>query len=137
MWTIGYSDAAGHLYVLIDNNGSTQPTCYVDSDVRFADGRWHHVAVTFEPDGNGNTRCKVYKDYAPVQLYHYAGSTKMPLSETHTFSGPLEMADHGYSCMALGNNYNGWIDEVRISKGVLTVDQMMHVHKRGTVISVR
>ena len=137
MWTIGYSDAAGHLYVLIDNNGSTQPTCYVDSDVRFADGRWHHVAVTFEPDGNGNTRCKVYKDYAPVKLYHYAGSTKMPLNETHTFSGPLEMADHGYSCMALGNNYNGWIDEVRISKGVLTVDQMMHVYKRGTVISVR
>ena len=137
MWTIGYSDTAGHLYVLIDNNGGTQPTCYVDSDLCFADGRWHHVAVTFEPDGNGNTRCKVYRDHVPVQLYYYVGSTKMPLNETHTFSGLLEMGEHGYSCMALGNNYDGWLDEVRISKGVLTVDQMMHVQKRGTMISVR
>ena len=39
--------------------------------------------------------------------------------------------------MAIGSRYNGYIDEVRVSKGVLTVDQMLHVLKNGTVISVR
>ena len=124
LWGVGYHQTSGSLYVLMDNNGSSQALYYPDDNVSFADGRWHHVAVTYEPDGNGNTLCKFYRDY--VQL----GATK-------TFTGELECGDHGTSSFAIGSRYNGFIDEVRISKGVLTVDQMLHVTKNGTVISIR
>jgi hypothetical protein len=49
----------------------------------------------------------------------------------------LECGDYGTSSFAAGSRYNGYLDEVRISKGVLTVDQMMHAIKRGTVLSIR
>ncbi len=124
LWGVGYHQTSGSLYVLMDNNGSSQPLYYPDDTVSFADGHWHHVAVTYEPDGNGNTLCKFYRDY--VQL-----------GETKTFTGELECGDYGTSSFAIGSRYNGYIDEVRVSKGVLSVDQMLHVTKNGTVISIR
>ena len=124
LWGVGYHQTSGSLYVLMDSNGSSQPLYYPDDNVSFADGRWHHIAVTYEPDGNGNTLCKFYRDY--VQL----GATK-------TFTGELECGDHGTSSFAIGSRYNGYIDEVRVSKGVLSVDQMLHALPRGTVIILR
>ena len=124
LWGVGYHQTSGSLYVLMDSNGSSQALYYPDDTVSFADGRWHHVAVTYEPDGNGNTLCKFYRDY--VQL----GATK-------TFTGELECGDHGTSSFAIGSRYNGYIDEVRISKGVLAIDQMMRVVKRGTSLCIR
>ena len=125
MWGVGYKDAAGHIYALMDSNGKAPATLhYPDDTVSFADGRWHHVAVTYEPDGNGNTLCKVYKDYKQI------GSTKL-------FTGELECGDHGASSVAIGSAYNGYIDEVRISKGVLSVNQMLHVEKPGSIIIIR
>ncbi len=124
LWGLGYKDTAGHIYVVMDVNGTTPPLYYPDDNVSFADGRWHHVAMTYEPDGTGNTLCKVYKDYVQI------GTTK-------TFTGELEVGDHGTSSLAIGSRYNGYIDEVRVSKGVLSVDQMLHVHQGGTMIVVR
>ena len=125
MWGIGYKNASGNIYALMDANGKAPATLhYPDDTVSFADGRWHHVAVTYEPDGNGNTLCKVYKDYEQ-------------LGPTKTFSGELEVGDHGMSSVAIGACYNGYIDEVRVSKGVLSVDQMLHVEKYGMMLLIR
>ena len=124
LWSVGYSNTAGNLYVIKDINGASQATFYPDNTVSLADGKWHHIAVTFAPDGNGNTLCNVYKDY-------------QQLGSEHTFNGELECGDYGTSSMAAGSRYNGYLDEIRISKGVLTVDQMMHVIKRGTMISIQ
>jgi hypothetical protein len=124
LWSVGYSNAAGNLYVIKDNKGASLPTFYPDNSVSFADGKWHHIAITFEPDGNGNTLCTFYRDY-------------QQLGSQHTFNGELECGDYGASSFAAGSRYNGYLDEVRISKGVLTADQMIHVIKRGTSISVR
>ena len=124
LWSVGYSNTAGNLYVIKDVNGATQSTFYPDNTVSFADGKWHHIAVTFAPDGNGNTLCNVYKDY-------------QPLGSQHTFNGELECGDYGTSSFAIGSRYNGYIDEVRVSKGVLTVDQMLHAEKGGMIIMVR
>ena len=124
LWGLGYKDSAGHIYVVMDVNGTTPPLYYPDDNVSFADGRWHHVAMTYEPDGTGNTLCKVYKDYVQI------GTTK-------TFTDELEVGDHGTSSLAIGSRYNGYIDEVRVSKGVLSVDQMLHVQANGLTIIVR
>ena len=125
MWGVGYRDASGHIYALMDSNGKAPASLhYPDDTVSFADGRWHHVAVTYEPDGNGNTLCKVYRDYKQL------GGTK-------TFVGELEVGDHGSSSVSVGACYNGYIDEIRVSKGVLSVDEMLHVEKNGAVILIR
>ena len=39
--------------------------------------------------------------------------------------------------LGMGNGFKGWIDEVRISKGVLTADEMLHVQKHGSVLKIR
>ena len=127
LWSIGYKNDAGAIYILMDNGYETadRQLYYPDDNLSFADGRWHHVAVTFEPNGSGKTLCKLYKDYKQV------GTTK-------TYNGLMKSgADFGYSCLGVGAKYNGYLDEIRISKGVLTVDQMMHVIKRGTMLSIR
>ena len=124
LWSFGYSNAAGNVYVIKDINGASQTTFYPDNTVSFADDKWHHVAITFEPDGSGKTLCNVYKDY-------------QQLGSQHTFNGELECGDYGESSFAIGSRFNGYIDEVRVSKGVLTVNQMPHVHKGGLMIVVR
>ena len=124
LWSVGYENAAGSIYVIKDINGGTQVTFYPDNhNVKLADGRWHHVAVTFEPDGTGKTLCKFYKDYQHI--------------DSHTFNGEMECGDYGTSSLAVGSRYNGYLDEVRVSKGVLTVDEMLHVEKNGAVILIR
>ena len=113
-----------NIYVIKDVDGASQSTFYPDNSVSFADNRWHHVALTFEPDGEGNTLCRFYRDY-------------QPLGSPHTFEGELECGDYGTSSFAIGSRYNGYIDEVRISKGVLTVEQMLHAQPRGIVLYLR
>ena len=125
LWSVGYKNTNGALYVIKDYKGAAPKAIfYPDDNVSFADGHWHHIAVTFAPDGNGNTLCTFYRDY-------------QQLGSQFTFDGEMECGDYGTSSLAMGSRYNGYLDEVRVSKGVLTVDQMMHVIKRGTMISVR
>jgi hypothetical protein len=127
-WSIGYRNADGDIYigaVTTEKPNDSQTRYFGESVNDFDDGRWHHVAVTFEPDGKGDTRVSVYKDY------ELCGTPK-------TFDGTLKHVNGvpGY-CMAMGNKFNGWIDEFRISRGVLSVDEMMHAVKRGTVVIFR
>ena len=127
-WTIGYRNADGDIYigaVTTEKPADSQTLYFGESVNDFDDGRWHHVAVTFEPDGNGNTLVTVYKDY------ELCGKPK-------TFDGTLKHVNGvSGSCMAMGYNFNGWIDEFRISKGVLSVNEMIHAVKRGTVVIFR
>ncbi len=124
LWSFGYSNSAGNVYVVKDVNGASQATFYPDNNVSFADGKWHHVAITFAPDGHGNTLCNVYRDY-------------QRLGSQHTFTGELECGNYGTSSFAIGSRYNGHIDEVRISKGVLPVNKMMHLIKAGFMLLIR
>ena len=60
------------------------------------------------------------------------------LGETLSFNGKMILGDDlSYSCLGIGYNFNGWIDEFRISKGVLSVNEMMHAVKRGTMVIFR
>ena len=124
VWSIGYRNNNGAIYVCMDN-ASGNHLGYPDDSQSLADGRWHHIAMTFEPDGKGDTIVKVYKDYRPF------GQT-LAFSGVRLTSGPV-----GHSCVALGNGFNGYIDEFRVSKGVLDVSEMLHVQKPGMLITIR
>ncbi|MBO5940320.1 MAG: LamG domain-containing protein [Kiritimatiellae bacterium] len=131
VWSVGYNGTMknesvfGSIYVSIDNGPEQAQwqTKHINNEVTIADGRWHHIAVTYEPDGD-NTASKVYVDYKQIGTAKYNG--RMVLGDSLL-----------YSSLAIGNDFSGWIDELRISKGVLTVNEMMRAVKRGTVVIFR
>ena len=127
VWSIGYSNNAGDLYFCMDTTNTANQVKYFTGS-NLDDGRWHHVAFTTEPDGTGNTTVKFYKDYRQF-------------GDAQTITGISQVSLDGgvpSSCLAIGSaSYDGWIDEVRITQGVLPVSQMMHVQRYGSVLSLR
>lgn len=82
----------------------------------FADGKWHHLAATVEPTAAGGTLVRYYLDHQLV------GSAT---SETQAWKGfadfhRLSLGESGVTC---------WIDELRISKGVLDHTQFLNTVK--------
>ena len=82
-----------------------------------ADGQWHHIAVTFGLHEETNTQVRIYKDYSLVGENVINGRLKMGSVPTSLNIGRVENANY---------YYKGLIDEVRISKGVLPVEDMMY-----------
>ena len=138
-WTIGYGGAtvanptfrSGEVYVgAVTADFPTSSVTRNFNDVegegaKLDDGLWHHVAVTFEPNDTTNTLVTFYKDYKRC------GTPKNINGRMKQIVGVSE------SCLGMGCNFTGWIDEVRISKGVLTVNEMLHAQKRGSALILR
>ena len=84
------------------------------------DGKWHHVAATFGKNASANkTPVNIYYDYK--------------LADTGSVSGFLRtnLVD---SVLSVGGGITGWIDEIRISKGVLPTDAFLRRQTLGLVI---
>ena len=82
----------------------------------FADGNWHHLAATVEPTAAGGTLTRYYLDH------QFIGSSA---SEAHAWKGfadfhRLQLGASGVTC---------WIDELRISKGVLDHTRFLNTVK--------
>lgn len=97
-----------------------------DFGVNLADGRWHHLAVTFAETENG-TRIKMYNnqkqaggDWVVDGKLDYSQGSSLSLG---TYSG--------YGA------FYGWIDEMRISAGVLPVNKFMRARKGGLTLVFR
>ena len=62
-WSIGYGNTVGDVYVgAVTYSGGNQTRYFGTNSLN--DGRWHHVAVTFEPHGSEEkTVIKFYKDH--------------------------------------------------------------------------
>ena len=97
-----------------------------DFGVNIADGRWHHIAVTFAETESG-MKIKMYKDQKQV------GSDWDVVGKLN-YSNGSSLSLGTYS--ATGAFY-GWIDEMRISAGALPVSKFMRVRKPGFVIVFR
>ncbi len=99
------------------------------TSVDVTDGKWHHVAFTFAPSEADSTKSEVkfYIDYGEA----YSG--------TKTAAGLIEYPER--LVMNLGNgskNYNGLIDELRISVGALEPSQFLRAENApGLSIIVR
>ena len=106
------------------------------SDSGLADGKWHHVALTFTPDETvtetyprGKTTIAFYRD----RKYISSGTARGILRTVG--GGEISATSLTVGSTGLAGN----IDEVRISQGVLSVDEMMHARrpKRGLVVRIR
>ena len=100
--------------------------CDVPSDKGlFSDEKWHHIAMTAEPDGRGHSTIKFWFDYECV---HTA------TTERHAWRG----IDSDSMFMYVGrNDCEVLIDEVRISKGVLQREKFLRYGKAGLILSFR
>ena len=83
------------------------------------DGKWHHIAATFQNEGTTKVRTTLYCDYE--------------LASTSTTSGQMR-TDLIYSQLLVGGGIEGVIDEIRISKGVLPIEAFLRRQTLGMMI---
>ena len=115
VWSVGYGSTASSLAVKIGSETATFPVSGLD------DGSWHHLAVTFAASGDSDTTVTAYRDH-------------QTLGSAQTVTGRIRQGDFETSSLALGEGYTGRIDELRISRGVLGVDEMIHAERTGLAV---
>ena len=123
-WSLGMN-ASGNLRARFDTqnppavtNGFNQT---FDSSAKIEDGRWHHVALTYD----GSTRrVTLYRDYAKV----LEGTAANPL-----------VLDGGDIKIGAGDQaFDGWIDEVRLTAQALAPEHFLRtVPLVGSVTAIQ
>lgn len=88
-------------------------------------GRWHHIAYTFAPNADEawKTDVAMYVDYKQVA----AGTADGRVNLTPSVGGRFVIAVDERAA----NRFDGLLDEVRISRGVLTPDQFLQLRREG------
>ena len=94
----------------------------------FADGRWHHWAITFDGTSGTDTVITLYCDYVSL------GS--------RTLSTPIRYRDN-INTLTIGGttatpaHLHGNFDELRVSEGVLPTNKFMRAQPNGTIMIIR
>jgi hypothetical protein len=87
------------------------------------DGKWHHIAATFETVNQNYTSVKFYYDYRLVaENSRFWGALRRKLIDTE---------------VRVGGAIKGEIDEVRISRGALAVEDFLRLRCQGFQIILR
>ena len=125
VWNIGLNRDASQIMMRIDT--TTTENQAREFGNTFLDGEWHHVAVTIAQREGGIT-LRMYDNYKQV------GADRLLTGSLNYEKG---------SCLGIGRSsvskagFTGWIDELRISRGVLSVDEFMRRGRYGTTVIVR
>lgn len=130
-WAVSFGDAAGNLLVRVDGGADGEAgfnQCV--TGIPFGFGRWRHFGMTirkYEEGGTVKGKVAIYVDYAKVHEM-----SVMPPRFT------------GCGRLLVGWNrggekfLDGAIDELRITKGVLSPDEFLRLRGApGTVVVVR
>lgn len=115
----------------------TQMTAQTGMSPGFADGNWHHFAVTIDRNMDGMAVMSIYLDYALSTSSNNPKTTASPITYSWNTT-PLGIS-YGWTNDSGKKTLVGQIDEVRISKGVLEVKDFLKAGnpKRGLVLLVR
>ena len=125
VWNIGLNSDASQIMMRIDTTTTENQTREFGNT--FLDGEWHHVAVTIAQREGGIT-LRMYDNYKQV------GADRLLTGSLNYEKG---------SCLGIGRSsvskagFTGWIDELRISRGVLSVDEFMRRGRYGTTVVVQ
>ena len=125
VWNIGLNSDASQIMMRIDT--TTTENQAREFGNTFLDGEWHHVAVTIAQREGGIT-LRMYDNYKQV------GADRLLTGSLNYEKG---------SCLGIGRSsvskagFTGWIDELRISRGVLSVDEFMRRGRYGTTVIVQ
>ena len=123
-WSLGLN-SFGNLRWRIDSQippGTSGFNQTLESPAFMEDGKWHHVALTYD---YSTRTARLYKDY--VKVYNDV-ATINPLV---TDSGDIRIGNGDQA-------FDGWIDEVRLTDRVLAPSEFLYtVPLAGTVIGVK
>ena len=105
-----------------------------DTGVAVFDGRWHHVALTLSVAGEGDsatTTACIYKDYEPTPSWTktYAGVPFYVMGNAPVWLGTSPTSSPVY--------FDGLIDELRMSRGILEPDEFLRIGKKGMVVDFK
>ena len=124
IWSVGFS--GGELFMRIDPAGGS-PNQTKTFGNTFLDGKWHHLAITFQQVANELT----------VRVY----DNRRQVGVDWTLGGALDYGSGSILSVGLSGGtryvFYGFIDEVRISRGVLPVEAFMRSPKKGLAIVFR
>ena len=126
IWNIAFDSPATQIMMRVDTTlMGNQSRRFGDS---FLDGKWHHLGVTFQ-QGDDNITIRMYDNYQQV-------------GTDWTIAGTLCYTNG--SCLGIGTTsmptaaFTGWLDEIRISEGVLSVDEFMRSeYEKATIVIFR
>ena len=126
IWAIqtAYTNRLYRAHVVSTKTGSngTATTGESEEDVTI-DGKWHHVAATFGKNASANkTPVNIYYDYKLVGQGNVSGFLRTNLVD---------------SVLTVGGGIAGYIDEIRISKGVLPVEAFLRRQTQGLVVIIK
>jgi hypothetical protein len=118
-------------FALNGDGVNPKPSITFSTDV--CDGKWHHVAFSFEPNNDRldptNSVMKLYIDYGEPAGTQTQSIFKYPSNLHFVLGGVGQAGDTGYF---------GLIDELRVSAGALTQEKFLRaVPEEATVISFR
>ena len=122
-WAI-YMETDGRIAVRFNGSVWYSNTTSNKGTATINDGRWHHVAITWD----GST-VKIYVDYAIDKKAsdnsdrEYSKSGTIDYTGTATWIGGYASYDSSNG----GRKFPGLIDEVRVSSGALTPDQFLRL----------
>ena len=133
VWMLGFDGSTGRKLMIrctSQNDGSYGNPIHDDTDIELQDNKWHHIALTLAHSGEGaNTRltASIYKDYEDSPSW------------TKTVNGSIYYGA-GYASLWVGASasdtsfFNGQIDELRISRGVLAPSEFLRHRRNGCLI---
>ena len=124
-WAVSFADAAGNLALAVDTDALTGQAHTFAAPV--ADGAWHHVAITFAKTG-ADTQATLYRDYVAVETHTFTGGLLTRFRDTNLMLGAGDVANAGF---------DGWIDELRVTPGVLPPERFLWAEQVGLMIFLR
>ena len=122
----GFSMAGGFDNYNVD--GTTSP-------YTFLDGRWHHVAIVYDPNQSGDNRVRLYFDHTQQTGKPY-GALLSSDAETPFLNDILYIGLYGLNALY---KFVGELDDVKITGAALTTGQFMQSHSSlsGLVILIK
>jgi hypothetical protein len=124
-WALSFADSAGNLALKVDTAAAEGQTRNFNAGVTC--GSWHHIAMQFGVE-NGNSVVKMYRDYELIDVWTLHGKiiTRPRLMNFMIGAGEDPAAA-----------FNGWIDELRITPGVVPVEEFVYPLRKGHFLLVR
>ena len=132
-----YLDSTGRFGCSMYGTDKSQTSAQTGMRPELADGNWHHFAVTIDRNGDGNAVMSIYLDYALSTASNNPKTTGSPITYSWNTT-PLGIS-YGWTNDPVKKTLVGQLDEVRISKGVLEVEDFLKAGnpKRGLMLLFR
>ena len=124
-WALSFADSGGGLRLKVDTVAATAQT--YDFAAAIADGKWHHVGIQFACDGD-DTKVSLYKDAAKVGEWTAEGRLVTNPRLMNFMVGAGEDATAGFT---------GFVDELRVSPGIVAAAEFLTPKKSGGILILR